>query len=40
VEDVEDEPLFAGRAAGIDIGKATVMATVRVPGEHGSARRR
>jgi len=40
VEDVEDEPLFAGRAAGIDIGKKTVMATVRVPGEHGSARRR
>jgi transposase len=40
VEDVEDEPLFADRAAGIDIGKATVMATIRVPGEAGSTRRR
>ena len=31
MQDVEDEPLFAERAAGIDIGKATVTATVRVP---------
>jgi transposase len=32
VEEVEDEPLFAERVAGIDIGKATVMVTIRVPG--------
>jgi hypothetical protein len=38
VEDVEDEPLFAERVAGIDIGKAMVMATIRVPGS-GSRRR-
>ena len=33
MEEVEDEPLFCERAAGIDIGKATVMVTVRVPSE-------
>jgi transposase len=33
MEEVEDEPLFCGRAAGIDIGKAAVMVTVRVPSE-------
>jgi hypothetical protein len=33
VEDVEDEPLFAERVAGIDIGKAAVMVTIRVPGD-------
>jgi transposase len=33
VEEVEDEPLFAERVAGIDIGKATVMVTIRVPGQ-------
>jgi transposase len=33
MEEVEDEPLFCDRAAGIDIGKATVMVTVRVPSE-------
>jgi transposase len=32
VEAVEDEPLFAERAAGIDIGKAGLVAAVRVPG--------
>jgi transposase len=32
VEEVEDEPLFAERVAGIDIGKAAVMVTIRVPG--------
>src|SRR5271155_4471963 len=32
VEEVEDEPLFAERVAGIDIGKAEVMVTIRVPG--------
>jgi transposase len=40
MEEVEDEPLFAGRAAGIDIGKAAVMVTIRVPGDTGSGRRR
>ena len=33
MEDVEDEPLFCERVAGIDIGKATVMVTIRVPSE-------
>ena len=33
MEDVEDEPLFCERVAGIDIGKAAVMVTIRVPGE-------
>jgi transposase len=33
LEDVEDEPLFCERVAGIDIGKATVMVTIRVPSE-------
>jgi hypothetical protein len=40
VEDVEDEPLFAERVAGIDIGKAMVMATIRVLGSAGGSRRR
>ena len=39
MQDVEDERLFAGRAAGIDIGKATVMVTVRVPSEVRKGRR-
>ncbi|HEY1004395.1 MAG TPA: hypothetical protein VGD83_32630 [Streptosporangiaceae bacterium] len=33
MEEAGDEPLFCDRAAGIDIGKRTVMATVRVPSE-------
>jgi transposase len=33
MEEVEGEPLFCERAAGIDIGKATVMVTIRVPSE-------
>ena len=33
MEDVEGEPLFCERAAGIDIGKAAVMVTIRVPSE-------
>jgi transposase len=33
MEEVEDEPLFCDRVAGIDIGKAMVMVTVRVPSE-------
>jgi transposase len=39
MEEVEDEPLFAERVAGIDIGKAEVMVTIRVPGDTGSGRR-
>src|SRR5713101_2332063 len=33
MEEVEDEPLFCDRAAGIDIGKKMIMVTVRVPSE-------
>jgi transposase len=33
VEEVGDEPLFCERVAGIDIGKATVMVTIRVPSD-------
>src|SRR5258708_19860784 len=33
MQEVEDEPLFCERAAGIDIGKAEVMVTIRVPSE-------
>jgi transposase len=33
MEEAEDEPLFCGRAAGIDVGKQSVMVTVRVPSE-------
>jgi transposase len=35
VDAVEDEPLFTERAAGVDIGKAEVVAAVRVPGPGG-----
>jgi transposase len=33
MEEAQDEPLFCERAAGIDIGKQSVMVTVRVPSE-------
>jgi transposase len=33
MQEVGDEPLFCERAAGIDIGKAEVMVTIRVPSE-------
>jgi hypothetical protein len=33
MEEVEGEPLFCDRVAGIDIGKAEVRVTIRVPGE-------
>jgi len=33
MKDVEDEALFCERVAGIDIGKAMIMVTVRVPSE-------
>lgn len=34
MEEVQDEPLFAERAAGIDIAKASLVAAVRVPGKN------
>ena len=34
MQDVEDEPLFAERVAGIDIAKAGIEVTVRVPSRH------
>jgi transposase len=39
MEEVEDEPLFCERVAGIDIGKKSVMVTIRVPGDSGKGRR-
>jgi transposase len=33
MQEVEDEPLFCERVAGIDIGKAVISVTVRVPSE-------
>jgi transposase len=33
MQEVEGEPLFCERAAGIDIGKASVFVTIRVPSE-------
>ena len=33
MEEVEDEPLFCERVAGIDIGKKMIMVTIRVPSE-------
>jgi transposase len=35
MEDVKDEPLFAARVAGLDIAKAGVEVTIRVPGGGG-----
>jgi hypothetical protein len=40
MDEVEDEPLFADRVAGIDIAKAEVMVTVRVPSDARPGRRR
>ena len=39
MEEVEDEPLFADRVAGIDIGKKEVMVTIRVPSDTRKGRR-
>ncbi len=33
MEEAEDEPLFADRVAGIDIGKKEIMVTIRVPSD-------
>jgi transposase len=39
VEDVRDEPLYRSRVCGIDIGKAELYATIRVPSDGNPARR-
>jgi transposase len=39
MQDVEDEPLFAERVAGLDIAKAAVEVTVRVPSDAMAGRR-
>jgi transposase len=39
VEEVTDEPLYRDRVCGIDIGKAGLAATIRVPSEANPARR-
>jgi transposase len=39
VEEVSDEPLYRDRVCGIDIGKAGLAATIRVPSEKNPARR-
>ena len=39
MQDVEDEPLFAGRVAGIDIAKGGIEVAVRVPSDTTAGRR-
>jgi transposase len=39
VEEVTDEPLYRDRVCGIDIGKAQLVATIRVPSDRDPARR-
>ena len=39
MQDVEDEPLFAERVAGIDIAKAGIEVTIRVPSDATAGRR-
>jgi transposase len=39
VEEVTDEPLYRDRVCGIDIGKAGMVATIRVPSDNDPARR-
>ena len=39
MQDAEDEPLFAERVAGLDIGKAEVEVTIRVPSDTTAGRR-
>jgi transposase len=39
MQEVEDEPLFAERAAGVDIAKAGIEVTIRVPSETRTGRR-
>jgi transposase len=39
MEEVTDEPLYRDRVCGIDIGKAQIAATIRVPSETNPSRR-
>ena len=39
VEEVADEPLYRDRVCGIDIGKAQMLATIRVPSHKSRPRR-
>jgi transposase len=39
MQDVQDEPLFCQRVAGLDIAKAEVEVTIRVPSVTGAGRR-
>jgi len=39
VDEVTDEPLYRNRVCGIDIGKAQMVATIRVPSDRDPARR-
>ncbi len=39
MEEVTDEPLYRDRVCGIDIGKAQMVATIRVPSDKDPARR-
>ena len=39
MEEVTGEPLYRDRVCGIDIGKAQMVATVRVPSDRDPARR-
>ena len=39
MEEVRDEPLYRDRVCGIDIGKAQLYATIRVPSDGNPARR-
>ena len=39
MQDVEDEPLFCERVAGLDIAKAEVEVTIRVPSDTARGRR-
>ena len=39
MQDTQDEPLFAERVAGLDIAKAEVEVTIRVPSDTTPGRR-
>ena len=39
MEEMTDEPLYRDRVCGIDIGKAGMVATIRVPSDKNPARR-
>ena len=39
MEETQDEPLFADRVAGLDIAKAEVEVTIRVPSDTSQGRR-